>query len=266
MVGQILKCNISKFEQENLKWRVFEIDRTQGKIVLISETPTSTALITQSTMGYKNAVKLMDDYCKVLYSDRTKGLVARNMKIGDIERNLDLDHWNYKDYANAVGNKWGDIESSETNLRYPSLIKEDRLTTDLKHKIDNKEYSGNLGVSEQRRYYDASEYGIEFPNKKLEIVQTYWSRNKDLLEFKEDSQTMKEMIFQDPYFLSSRYINTNRGYANFGIRYVTTEIPNGSYRVSSENTRIFSTTYRLRPVVEILSPSMLKQIDGNWSI
>lgn len=37
------------------------------------------------------------------------------------------------------------------------FIGRDRLTTDLKHKIDNKEYSGNLGISEQRRYYDASE-------------------------------------------------------------------------------------------------------------
>lgn len=76
---------------------------------MISETPTNTALITQSVMGYKNAVKLMDDYSKVLYIDRTKGLVARNMKIEDIERNLDLNYWNYKEYRNGVGNKWGDI-------------------------------------------------------------------------------------------------------------------------------------------------------------
>lgn len=144
------------------------------------------------------------------------------------------------------------------------MIKEDRLPTECQHKIDDKEYSGNLGISEQRRYYDNDQ--VSLAKKRLEIVTLYWARAQRLLTFKENNTKMQEMIFQENYFLSSRNALVSISNVSFGVRYVTKGLPAAIILYNSQNTNASVSKFKLRPIIEILSPSRLKQVNGKWTI
>ena len=261
----IADFTIDKFDPEpGMKWQVFEIDRNQGKVLLISENPTTKSLYTKGLLGYNNCVKLVDDYCKILYSNKEKGIYARNLKIEDIERNMDLSHWDYKTYI-VGGVKYGNRNNVTTNLQYPSLIEEEKLPTVNKHKIDGGEVGGPIGQSEQPEYYTEDAKPIKTATTSLENVQTYWFRNKDNYEYKD--QKLKDIVNKSPsYYLSSRFVHTGSSYSYFGVRYVNSSIVHGFGRFDSSGYSD-GNSLAFRAVLDLGSETELEKVsEGNWNI
>ena len=74
----------STLTQENLKWRVLDIQN--GQVRLISETPTTSKIELYGYNGYNNAVKLLDDTCSTLYNNSKLASKVQNLKIEDITK------------------------------------------------------------------------------------------------------------------------------------------------------------------------------------
>ena len=69
----------STLTQESLNWRVLDIK--DGQVRLISELPTTSKIILNGYNGYNNAVKLLDDTCSILYTNKKLASKVQNIKI-----------------------------------------------------------------------------------------------------------------------------------------------------------------------------------------
>lgn len=72
-------------QDENLKWRIMNIDKTNNTVDLISDRTTSNSIKLQGASGYNNGVYLINDICKKQYSNLKLGIEARSLNMEDIE-------------------------------------------------------------------------------------------------------------------------------------------------------------------------------------
>ena len=73
----------STLTQENLNWRILDIQN--GQVRLISEVPTTVKITLKGYNGYNNAVKLLDDTCNTLYNNSKLASKVQNLKMEDIQ-------------------------------------------------------------------------------------------------------------------------------------------------------------------------------------
>ena len=76
----------STLTQESLNWRVLDVK--DGQVRLISELPTNSKITLSSYNGYNNAVKLLDDTCSTLYTNKQLASKVQNLKIEDITEKM----------------------------------------------------------------------------------------------------------------------------------------------------------------------------------
>ena len=76
----------STLTQENLKWRVLDVQN--GQVRLISEVPTTSTITLSGYNGYNNAVKLLDDTCSTLYNNSKLANKVQNLKVEDITNHM----------------------------------------------------------------------------------------------------------------------------------------------------------------------------------
>ena len=72
--------------QTPMKWQVLK-KYEDGSIKLIGNSSSSPQFYTKNATGYNNFVWLLNDICEQLYSKKSKGIIARNVNIEDIEDN-----------------------------------------------------------------------------------------------------------------------------------------------------------------------------------
>ena len=75
-------------KRDDLKWRVLDIQN--GQVRLISETPTTSKIELYGYNGYNNAVKLIDDACSTLYTNKQLASTVQNLKIEDITKYMKI--------------------------------------------------------------------------------------------------------------------------------------------------------------------------------
>ena len=207
-------------QEKNIKWRVLDV--RDGQVRLISEVPIPTDaeendayLYFESYDGYNNGVKLIDDTCSTLYNNKTLASKVQNLKIEDIQEKM-----KEKDYS-KFNERYGKTFTYETENRYyPSILlkeKEQEIT------IGEKTIKGNeLGQSEQNEYIKQEESNEEADT--LKVKSTYWSKKMEEGDF--DNSKYYELFikkgtdYYDYYWLSSRCVNANSGYAGFIVYYV----------------------------------------------
>ena len=207
-------------QEKNIKWRVLDV--RDGQVRLISEVPIPTDaeendayLYFESYDGYNNGVKLIDDTCSTLYNNKTLASKVQNLKIEDIQEKM-----KEKDYS-KFNERYGKTFTYETENRYyPSILlkeKEQEIT------IGEKTIKGNeLGQSEQNEYIKQEETNEEADT--LKVKSTYWSKKMEEGDF--DNSKYYELFikkgtdYYDYYWLSSRCVNANSGYAGFIVYYV----------------------------------------------
>ena len=264
--------NDQKFSQDSLKWRVLNVNE-DGTVDLIGE-PTSNDLYLCGALGYNNGVYLLNDYCKTLYSNESLNATARSLNIEDIQDKM---IWDYHDYTDNDGVKYGETRTYETNKYYPYQWAQEKST---KNKIDGSSTNGTLGQSEQQ---SLTENTYSEANTSIEVEQTYWYRSNDNMKttFKEadtrEEENKTSMYYKllcnngnSYYWLASRYYSTYYASgAYFGLGHVFSG-GIGSYYLFISDGYASSNDNRVRPVVSLPSGVIDLETDynteGTWNL
>ena len=186
--GAIDDQNSKINRDNNLEWRILDIDKTTGKMRLISATEASKRgrIKLKGYMGYNNGVKLIDDACDTLYSNKKLTSKVQNLKIEDIQ-----DKMKEKDYTKFY-KRYGEINiayPSGGSIFYPSIFLKEK---EQKVKNGNITIEGTeLGLSEQNEYIKQEKENVieevrntDYENAdKIEAKVTHWSKKMEEEDF-----------------------------------------------------------------------------------
>ena len=218
--------------KEELNWRV--LDKTQeGKLRLISATPTETTVKLQGANGYNNVVYILDELCNTLY--KGENATAKSLKIEDIQNKMNLSVWNYNNAA-SYGSTF-----NPSKKQYPLIFAQEMGQT-----VNGR--SGSLDLSEQTSAMTgkgtASSWTVRY---------TYWNNSMGASNYV--SPVYHELFHTaatGTYWLSSRCVDADSSVANFYVRGVASGSVH-AYRLFHSYGYENSSTYRVRPVVYLES-------------
>ena len=199
------KNTTSTLTQENLNWRILDVK--DGQVRLISEVPTTSNITLNGYNGYNNAVKLLDDTCNTLYTNKKLANKVQNIKIEDIQdKMVETD---YSKFDSNYGKTF-----TPTNKYYANI-----LTKEKEQKV-NGTAGTELGLSEQTELINQT---TKTQATSLEVKYTYWNKAMTANDFK-DSKYYELFINNGSnypvYWMSSRFINSDSYFATFCARIV----------------------------------------------
>ena len=234
----------STLTQENLKWRVLDVQNEQVR--LISEVPTTSKIVLNGFNGYNNAVKLLDDTCSTLYNNSKLASKVQNLKIEDITK-----------YMTTQPTE-DTTPYSPTNKYYPEILLKEKGQT------VNGTTGTELNLSQQ----------TEFINQKTKtqgdswtLKKTIWIQNMNNTDSFKDIKYYKLFINNvsnySTYWMSSRYIDAYSDLAGFNVHIVgngniNTEPNSLCNSIGSER----SCAYAFRPVITLNSNVQAISGDG----
>ncbi len=234
------------------KWRVLDIDEKKENVKMVPATLLQTSLSNESVelggaQGYNNAVKLLDDACKELYS--SDGVSARSIKIEDIEELLTKEAIEERNnYANLNCAKYGERHKTAhsssrndqgefvINKTYPVMYEreKDNIIKAFPEIAEGKET--NLDLSEQTQFIEQSEgnivgsmrEGAKVASISIHPKQTYykWQYEELKTKFKEyaPGRSYESIILpkgeSTHYWIASRCIDQEISSANFKVHYI----------------------------------------------
>ena len=229
----------STLRQESLNWRVLDIKG--GQVRLISELPTTSKIKLNGYNGYNNAVKLLDDTCNTLYTNKQLASKVQNIKIEDIQ-----DKMVETDYSKFDSN-YGKTFTPTTKY-YPNiLIKE-------KEQKVNGTAGTELGLSEQTELINQT---TKPQATSLEVKNTSWAKTMTTNDFK-DSKYYELFINNGSnypvYWMSSRCVSADSfsGRAYFYVRLVDSGYVSANYFYESSGGGN-SHAYAFRPIITLNS-------------
>ena len=231
----------STLTQENLNWRVLDIQN--GQVRLISEVPTTSTIKLFGYNGYNNAVKLLDDTCNVLYNNSKLSSKVQNIKIEDITAYMTtqptLDTATY----------------SPTDRYYPEILLKEKGQT------VNGTMGTELDVSEQTEFINQA---IGTEANSWEIKQTSWDKTFDNRHFT-DSKYYELFINNGSnftaYYMSSRSVIANRYYITFNVRVLNGDLLNDQLTWTSQQGED-TCDYAFRPVITLNSDVKITSGEG----
>ena len=234
----------STLTQENLKWRVLDVQNEQVR--LISEVPTTSKIVLNGFNGYNNAVKLLDDTCSTLYNNSKLASKVQNLKIEDITK-----------YMTTQPTE-DTTPYSPTNKYYPEILLKEKGQT------VNGTTGTELNLSQQ----------TEFINQKTKtqgdswtLKKTIWIQNMNNTDSFKDIKYYKLFINNvsnySTYWMSSRYIDAYSDLAGFNVHIV------GNGNINTEPNSLCnslgserSCAYAFRPVITLNSNVQAISGDG----
>ena len=210
----------NKPTQSKLNWRVLDVK--DGQVRLISEEPSTFGVTLYGAIGYNNAVKLIDDTCRILYNNSKLASKVQNLKIEDIQEHLTYDYTQYTNPNVDTGKYGGTITMS--GKEYPNIFQKEK--TGWVNGIQGKEFD----LSEQTDFFDETYTRAE----SIKLTQTYWCKYLKEEDF-ENPIYYKLFIWKGSdyyirYFLSSRCVNVYNIYQPFwGVYYIKNGGPEIAY-------------------------------------
>ena len=224
-------------------WRVLDIKN--GNIILVPSRPASGAVRLKGEQGYNNGVKLLNDACSSLYSNSSKGITARSINIGDIEKYMlaeKVDEVHQYSYSESA--KYGSQKANAytgKNKNYPAIYSRENLSV-----INEQKKLNGLGVSEQTEFIekttDGATNGKITTAESIHPYQTYWSKDADYMQgaFKKASNGLdyKDLLIISGknYWIASRCISTEEYSCGFCINCVYNGGVTGDWKCSSEDS------------------------------
>lgn len=139
---------ISSEEGESFRiteWKILNIDDETGNVEIVPASSPSGKLRLFGAQGYNNAVYLLNNACSNLYSDESKGIIARSINMDDIEKVMKEEG----NESSIVAPTQINGQYSLSNSVYPVIYGQEKLST-----INS---SGTLGLSDQTRLIERSE-------------------------------------------------------------------------------------------------------------
>ena len=233
-------------QEIGLNWRVLDVK--DGEVRLISDVPTTSTVALDSYNGYNNAVYLLDDICNELYNNSKLTNKVQNLKIEDIEKNM-----------NETIEK-DDTLFVENGIKYPQILEQEEGQFIIENQATPK-----LKQSEQNTLLLQGEELISSSSSKLKKTFYYYETNENSFVKKEYYNLFinDNGNYYSPYFMSSRIVNARSNYVDFGIR----RIEDGNIRASSVygTGKVKEAVNYFRPVITLNSNVQLdttKAADG----
>lgn len=209
-------------QDTTLKWRILNIN--EDTVDLISDRPISMKIYFGGARGYNNGVYLLNDYCKTMYSNVSKGAIARSINIEDIQDKMKIDtnigKKAYEIYGEGKDYEYGKSKIYTINKWYPLQWKNDKGTIGESKQTDIKEYATEEEAKKQET------------NENLIAIATYWELDANTIKTNFESadtreESKKESIYYEllcnngvnQYWLASRCVYIGNLYlADFGLR------------------------------------------------
>ena len=219
-------------QDDNLGWRILNINEDKNTIELISDNPTSAEVYFSGARGYNNGVALLNDYCKTMYSNWSKGAVARSLNIEDIQDKMKVNEATgkaYESYSSKTGTVYKTGTYSYSSRKwYPLQWKKD-------NGIEGESKPKNPESSDIISYASEDNAMKQETSGDLKVTQTYWKLNSsdmslnfesaDTRDPAEANSMYEKLLCKNDngksYWLASRFVDTDDpSYVNFGLRYV----------------------------------------------
>ena len=229
--------NDQTIAKETLNWRILKI-KADGSIDIISD-PTSNKVWFQGALGYNNGVYLLNDICKELYSNTTKGVTARSVNLKDME-----------DWLTEAG-KTARAKYSSGTATYG----------ETKTYKDNYSYAPNAYNSEEdenSNHYTSPTTETYTKLGTLNAKQTHYYIPIDETNYGEGAKVLSN---SNSYWVAARFIYCISNYAYFGLRYANADIY-GNSMFSSDNN-YYSNNSRVRAVVSLGSSVQINANTGD---
>ena len=205
------------------EWYVFSVDGDNIQIVPKKPSPNVTLAAAQ---GYNNGVKLLNDACSALYSDESKNITARSIKIEDFEWAMGTSGGNIGKLNTAKSNiKYGTQRYSAitANKGYPRIYALENNSV-----IDTVKNEEGLGLSEQKVFIektDSTDKGLDVATSSLRPYQTYFTLPASDLNTALGTLYKKVLLnnntYSPKYWIASRCIESaSKTSCNFRINFI----------------------------------------------
>ena len=229
--------NDQTIAKETLNWRILKI-KTDGSMDIISD-PTSNKVWFQGALGYNNGVYLLNDICKELYSNTTKGITARSVNLKDMESWLtDAGKTARNEYTNS------NVKYGETK----TYTGENSYTPD----------AYNSEEDENSNHYTSPTTETYTKLGTLNAKQTHYYIPIDETNYGEGAKVLSN---SNSYWVAARDINCYSNNAYFGLRYANTNMRGNLVFFSNSNND--NAYYRVRAVVSLGSSVQINANTGD---
>ena len=223
----------STLTPEKLNWRV--LDATDdGQVRLISDKTTASKLTLKGHNGYNNAVKLLDDTCSTLYTNKQLANKVQNLKIKDITIHMKTQ------------------PTLDTTLYHPTNIYYPKITEYEEKQIVEKSTTENkIDVSSQQNGFVTG----SDTSTTSSLTTTYWYKTMtegDFLNSIYYNLFINNGNNYETYWMSSRCIKALSDIAGFDIRAILSGAVGGSGLYGSNGNDI-PHDYAFRPVITLNS-------------
>ena len=259
-------------------WKIMEVDES-GNITKLLGIGAKKVLFCGTT-GYNNGVYLLNDICKSRYGNASLGATARSLNIEDIESRM-----NATGIAARNAYKSGTVQYGTTrkytgsNAQYPAIYAQEKYSgIEVSDVADGTQViTGSVDTTAQSKMNPSGKtqsedvYTTPTTDKLTTDATTLTCTQTDYPMFMAnassyfDDTNFYSMIFKTGtnFYLASRYVscNSNRSYANFGLRYVRDSYLY-SFELFSSNSTGYTSNFYLAPVVSLGSGIQVKSGEG----
>ena len=250
-----------------LTWKVLNVDKENDTVDIISTNPTSSTVNFYNILGYNNGPYLMNEICKAQYSNKTLGVNARSINLLDMEKHLTAAGIAARNaYSSNV--KYGTTKTYTSNTKYPSLYANQKgagpnvssiTPSDITKGNDPYEESKPIVPKGTTEPTNDSTYGTGRP---LTVTQTYYNISINDTNYGTASTVLANGT---PFWVAARYVFTNSGDANFGLRFA--DASTNGYDMFYSNGYTYVNSFALRPVVSLPSSLLTgEQTNGAWNL
>ena len=229
--------NDQTIAKETLNWRILKI-KDDGSIDIISD-PTSNAVGFENALGYNNGVYLLNDICKELYSNTTKGVTARSVNLKDMEDWLtDAGKTARAKYNNGTAT-YGETKTYKDNYSYtPDAYNSEEDENSNHYTSPTTETYTKLGT--------------------LNAKQTYYNIPINETNYGEGAKVLSNSNY---YWVAARSMICDSYYANFRLRAAYTSII--GYDMFSSDCYSYGGPIRVRAVVSLGSSVQINANTGD---
>ena len=224
--------------KETLNWRILKI-KADGSIDIISD-PINNTVRFGGSLGYNNGVYLLNDICKELYSNTSKGVTARSVNLKDMESWLTDAGKTARDKYTSQGIKYGENQTYTGGNSY---------TPDVY----------NLEEDENSNHYISPTTKTSTKLETLNTKQTYYNL---LINEENFGNGAKVLNNSSSYWVAAHYVNCFSYYANFGLRDIHNGM-NGGASMFNSNNRNGSSNDHIRAVVSVGSDVKINANTGD---
>ena len=224
--------------KEPLNWRILKI-KDDGSIDIISDL-TNNGVYFYGELGYNNGVYLLNDICKELYSNTSKGVTARSVNLKDMEDWLTEGGKAARAKYNNGTATYGETKTYKDSYSYaPNAYNSEEDENSSHYTSPTTETSTKLGT--------------------LNAKQTYYNIPINETNYGEGAKVLSNSNY---YWVAARYIICDSSSAIFGLRYAYTSI-RGNLMFYSDNAYSYRNANRVRAVVSLGSSVQINANTGD---